>query len=373
MGLDAAALLEGPRGRHLCLAVAHVLHRPVWSAWLEASRQPSDSARLDELRATLTEVDPAPVLRWDRPLAFADPMDSTVSAAMGWQEPRDEDVVAADPALRDLLAPIADAISRSSAAQWWSTGLDLESLRCTSRYDPDSAGTDPVTAGAAPQLAKWRSDEAEGNRAARAERPDDPNAAWTGHWWSTPTLTDLPSTTRELDGVGSVNLLWEEDSFGQWDAHVWRARTARPPRVYEIDGPETWVDLVRRYPFDVTSSRRQDWYRVTGRDGVWAIPDWEAVSRDFDAVHLSVLGYLRTATRRLEVTPTASTVLAGWDPDQTWWLTDVLEIVDGPVHWRTDQQSADVLLNWHAVEPRKPGEPVAAPLTPARLRNTLKP
>ncbi len=63
----------------------------------------------------------------------------------------------------------------------------------------------------------------------------------------------------------------------------------------------------------------------TGRAGTWLIPDWSAVAADWDAVHVSVAGYLTTATRALPVADgTAATMLAGWNPDQTWWLTDIL-------------------------------------------------
>jgi len=42
-------------------------------------------------------------------------------------------------------------------------------------------------------------------------------------------------------------------------------------------------------------SRRHDWWRVTGSAGAWMIPDWVAVAADYDAVHLTVGGYLTTA------------------------------------------------------------------------------
>lgn len=74
----------------------------------------------------------------------------------------------------------------------------------------------------------------------------------------------------------------------------------------------------------VTSSRRHDWYRVSGRNGRWVIPNWEQVSKEWDAVHVTVLGYLSSATRALVVDADRSTVLAGWDPDSTIWLADVV-------------------------------------------------
>jgi hypothetical protein len=75
-------------------------------------------------------------------------------------------------------------------------------------------------------------------------------------------------------------------------------------------------------PLDVTASRRHDWLRTTGHDGGWAVPDWSSVTADFDAVHLSVVGYLTTAGPLVAVDDEMSTVLAGWDPDATYWLSD---------------------------------------------------
>ena len=64
-----------------------------------------------------------------------------------------------------------------------------------------------------------------------------------------------------------------------------------------------------------------------------------AVGREFDAVHLTVDGYLSTAGRALPVdVPGAGrpvrTLLGGWDPDATWWLTDVLPALGAPTDWR---------------------------------------
>jgi hypothetical protein len=56
------------------------------------------------------------------------------------------------------------------------------------------------------------------------------------------------------------------------------------------------------------------------------------VAADYDAIHVSVAGYLATAGRALSVGD-ARTVLAGWDPDQTYWLTDVLETSGPPDLW----------------------------------------
>jgi hypothetical protein len=71
-------------------------------------------------------------------------------------------------------------------------------------------------------------------------------------------------------------------------------------------------------------------------------------------VHLSVAGYLATAGRRLPVGD-AGTVLAGWDPDQTYWLTDILTLGGPASTWvRSDVEP----LGWH---PGRPGAELGRP------------
>ena len=67
------------------------------------------------------------------------------------------------------------------------------------------------------------------------------------------------------------------------------------------------------------------------------------MAADYDAVHLSGLAYLATAGRALNA-GAAATVLAGWGPDETYWLTDTL-VAAGPVtQWRHDQDEPLVWL-----------------------------
>jgi len=66
------------------------------------------------------------------------------------------------------------------------------------------------------------------------------------------------------------------------------------------------------------------------------------VATEVDAVHVPVAAWLGLAGRAVGVPGTAAaTVLAGWDPDATWWLTDVARSGD-PTRWsRTDQDPPD--------------------------------
>jgi len=323
-GLTVDDLLAGPRGRVLCMAVAHRLDQRVWSAWLHATWHPAAASRLADLVRALEAIDPEPVHAWRDSMAFLEPVDETVSHAMYWQPPHDQDVIASDPAVVVALRPIAGAIATAPATVWWSSPVDLEALRYTSRFD-DERPLPPTLAGASERLGRWRGRTLEDDRDAAMHRPTDPAAPFSGNWWSTPAMASLLTTTRPLSSLGSIELAWQEDSFGQRNASIWPLSTTRAPRVWEIDRPAAWVRLVEQYPLDVTNARRHDWYKTTGRAGTWLIPDWSAVAADWDAVHVSVAGYLTTATRALPVADgTAATMLAGWNPDQTWWLTDIL-------------------------------------------------
>ena len=74
----------------------------------------------------------------------------------------------------------------------------------------------------------------------------------------------------------------------------------------------------------MTAQRRHDWYRATGREGRWVIPEWAAVAERYDGVHLSVEGYLEAATTAIPVSDGWASVIAGCDPDTTWWLSDAV-------------------------------------------------
>jgi hypothetical protein len=144
-------------------------------------------------------------------------------------------------------------------------------------------------------------------------------------------------------------------------------------RIYEIHRPDEWTELVARYPVDVTNCRRHDWWRATGLDGRWLIPDFTAVAADYDAVYVSVVGYLATAGRAPPVDD-ASTVLAGWDPDQTYWLTDVLALAGPAINWvNLDQEPLGWTLGSAGVPAARPGAPVPSdPLAGDQLSLVVK-
>ncbi|HEU4674410.1 MAG TPA: hypothetical protein VFS29_00365, partial [Motilibacteraceae bacterium] len=254
----------------------------------------------------------------------------------------DTDLGLAAPEVRGALRPLALALADALPA-WWSEPVDLDRQRVVAWVDP-SLPPAPALTGTADSLARWRRETVEGEARAREERPADVRANWSGAWWSTPAGSARPvETSRALDVVGAAGLVLVEDSLGWTAADCLPVEPTRPVRVHEVHGPADWVELVSRHPLEVTFSRRHDWWRTTGVDGRWLIPDWQAVSQDYDAVHVSVRGYLTTAGLPLQVGE-GWTLLAGWEPDASWWLTDCLRAVGDTQRWVLEEQGEP--LGW---------------------------
>lgn len=278
------------------------------------------------------------------PRALLDALGLAVDFARYWQEPDGEDVLAAAPEVRGALARVAHVVTGTVEAAWWTSPIARSEQWSVTFTDGPAPPSEPV----AERLARWRQETAAEEARAARERPHDPSVSWSGTWWSTPP-SDLRRTTRELTGLGPAGLWLVEDSGG-WDEATTRAVTVpHDVTVYEVDGPQSWAELCRRYPLEVTASRRHDWYRTTGQDSRWVQPDWSRAADDLDGVHLTVAGYLTTAGRAIPVTEDLSTVLAGWNPDETFWLTDRVTLRCEGRSWTRDDEGA-----WRPRPPRAP-------------------
>jgi hypothetical protein len=266
---------------------------------------------------------------------------AAVDNASYWGEPDDEARGFADEAARAALRPVAEAVAAAAAGladvRWWTESIDRSRQRYTQFLDEDPL-PEPALTGAAESAAAWLADTREDELSAH-DRPEDPAAPCGGHWWSTPALSRLPVTTRGLPDLGAVGLALVEDGFSWQSARLWPVAPRDGARVYEIGGPAQWAELASRYPLDVSKSRRHDWWQATGWAGRWLIPDYVAVAADWDAVHVSVAGYLTTAGIAIPAGDGARTMLAGWDPDATWWLSDVLSSSGPPEIWRAEDQA----------------------------------
>lgn len=338
MSFEPRVLLAGPRGRRLCFELARVwgkgtpegaaLHRAIFYAVHAAdpggcrtravfgpgADLPEPHPTPGEVAALLAAVPPREPGERDLVEALA----AAVDNARYWQEPDGEDVLAAAPEFDGPLERVAAEVAASAAARWWTAGIDLAG-QCQVEFT-DLPGR-RHSGRAHENLARWRADELGGEaRFRRWNRALD--ASLSGYWWSAPALAGLVQTTRCLGELGPAGLRFVEDSMGWERARVREVAIPSGVAVHEVDGPEAWAWLCRRYPLEVTAGRRHDWFRATGRDGRWVLPDWSAVAREFDAVHLTAAGYLTTAGLAVPVEDDLASVLAGWDPDATLWLTD---------------------------------------------------
>jgi hypothetical protein len=218
------------------------------------------------------------------------------------------------------LMPVARSLAAAPAAQWWWGPPDLSHQRWL------GSGDDPPPRGQALAdglLTQAMADAEEERRAAR-ELPWPPRDGreYTGIWWSPPLGSGVFTTTGPVGSLAAVGIACTVDSAGEDQFRIWDIVIGSRARIWNVTSPDDWQRLTARYPRDVTASRRHDWHRMTGRDGRWVLPDWPRVARDWDGVHLSIAGFITASGPAIEVGD-AATVLVGWDPDQTLWLTDV--------------------------------------------------
>lgn len=361
MTTDAAGLLDGPRGRLLCLELAarlssdvrEAMHDLAYNADVFAgasivrfgldedgrSFQTSDPVTprfpLDELAARIGALGRRGPAAGD----IAEALQRAVDLAAYWQPPRGEEIVAAEPVVRAALRPLAVAVAGHRSTQWWRRERTAEQWAI--EWDPvgDGAPFDPVGQTPAQWSAETRREEADAERT----RPRDPAAPYGGSWWS--ISWRAPHSAGTMPDAVPAGIALVEDSLG------WERAVAIPVRgagrTLEIRDAEDWVRLCAQFPLEVTASRRQDWFRTTGRAGTWVIPDWARVADQWDTVHLSVWAYLTAAGRALPVDDDRASVIAGFGPDQTYWLTGRVREIEGPrVHWRAVEPGPDTGPSW---------------------------
>ncbi|GAB3751441.1 hypothetical protein [Microlunatus parietis] len=331
--ITAQELLAGPRGRRCCLELVRLVasERPdgadlTTALFFAAAARESDGARLITASSqrpatpeeTATLINEVPLDELAEPVvrtAFAD----AVASARPWQELDGADVLAAEPAVLAALRRVAAALVVSPHAAWWAAPVDL-----TGQWLVERPGRPPITGtDAADRLHRWRSGTLADEAQAVRERPADPREPISGTWWSTPP-NDLPRTSRWLPAGGPTSWWLAEDEVQPETATARKVVLDREPRVLELRTATDWAEVCVRHPIDVTADRRHDWYRATGRHGRWCLPDWAEVATEFDAVHLTAAGYLSAAGKAIELPDGSACLIGGWDPDCTYWLTDVM-------------------------------------------------
>lgn len=339
--IDAEAILQGPRGRRLCAVVAGAIDdEGTRIPYFEGADQPNDSTKVMRYVNALNAINPADVAAIED-LTLLNCLSMMVTHARYWQPPDDEDILLAIPPVQEALIPIAQNVFHSAAMEH----LFSEPVLANQVYlewKIDSTSRPPQLTGTAQRLRDWQAEIVADEDRAQKEWP---NGA-SGKWWSAPCGHGIVSTSRMLSArpdFGATQLWLVEDESGWEKVVFWPLEPKQPPRLYEISSPQSWIDLVNGYPLPVARSYTGTWDLATGRTGEWFLPDWQAVSADYDAVYLSMPAYLAGAGRALQVNGGA-TVLGGWDPDSTFWLTDILQPAGPSSAWFFDRDGCQQWL-----------------------------
>lgn len=257
----------------------------------------------------------------------------SVDSARYWQEPDGEDTLLALPELAAPLERVARHLADCGLAAPWLDSVDLRNQFQVEfdQHDPQGRTQAPGN-NALDVLQEWKAGILATEAREAAELRDSPLGSFSGEWWSKPS-SRLPATTGVFPGREPVGLSCVEDGFGWEQASVRAASVPPAAKVLEIATAEDWVRLCREHGIEVTAHKRHDWYLATGRDGAWKIPDWLAVARDYDGVHLGIGACLGLAGQCLEIDEQYASVIAGWDPDQTFWFTEKLRLYGPAREW----------------------------------------
>ena len=237
----------------------------------------------------------------------------------------------------DALIPVAEALVACPAASWWWDPLAADQQRWLSC----DHGADGLPRGEAIELALARDVEKE-----IEAQVDKQNLAfykaslrhdnYSGEWWSAPLGPEMVYTSRSGPGdLPCIEIATMEDPLGPETFQIWAVEFDPKARVYEVKAPEDWARLVDLAPLDVTVRRDPDWSRWAGHHGPWFLPDWRVIGETFDAVHMTLGGYLGTRGMGIEV-ETGFTLLAGWDAGTALWLRDAFREVRYVESWYGD-------------------------------------
>lgn len=153
-------------------------------------------------------------------------------------------------------------------------------------------------------------------------------ASWEGIW----TVSSPPAELAdELVDV------WELDE----QTSRWHLTVDESARVFEVTGPADWERLVSEYRtvgtveghWELPNRNQGDVEALAGLAGQRAmrtnigeflVPEWNAVAKDWDGVHLTWGGFMTTEGLVIEMGSSDVAMLRGWGSERTLWLNPVL-------------------------------------------------
>ena len=260
----------------------------------------------------------------------------------------------------DELEPVAETLIASDAASRWWNEVDRGDQRLlqwnteAAFMGADLRGVvhDAMVAARADNHVRLEHKVSEAERA-RDRAKNIRHGAW---WWSAPYFDVNCWSVGPVGGMPTVELFDFVDGSRESRADgaiVWRVEIDPAARVFEVMRPADWQELVARFPTDVTGTHDGEWRDWGGVAGPWRLPDWERVMEQYDAVHVSVGGYVSSCGLALEV-DNGYTMLAGWVPDSTLWLADMAVSANRLGTWSGDTPVQRTGLNgtfdlegWH--------------------------
>lgn len=80
------------------------------------------------------------------------------------------------------------------------------------------------------------------------------------------------------------------------------------------------------------------WRSATGYSRGWVMPEFMLIAAYSDAFRLNFRRYFVTAGRLVPVDEDRTRLLTGWDPGQTFWSTDAVELGEAPLAWRNRER-----------------------------------
>ncbi len=276
---------------------------------------------------------------------------------VGWDQPLQSSSPSAVDEAAELVPglPFGDLLKLAVLAtgcggSYWGLGRGAPSLRHRHDRSPIAQAI-----AARPDAFRWSEPAArrqwwwtDGHRPLTGELGDRlDELAWT---WSTRPAHALLTTSPFPDDMlatgveAPLDLVWDV-CFGP--RARWQLDVQPDGRIFQIDTPNDWADLVQRYPSDASEAYRNG-HEISSlndkndRDGLAALtaipgqravrrgwrrfltPDWPAVAQDWDAIHLSWAGYVLVDGTAIDLDDDDITMLRNWGSERTTWLAPVL-------------------------------------------------
>jgi hypothetical protein len=146
---DAEDLLAGPRGRRLCWSLLNPGDCRERDRVWDGAYAGDLTGLTNELAVCVARTDPDSALARAAELTLLAALVQSVDAARYWQEPDDEDHALAAQEVRELLLPLAQAVTTAPGARWWPSPIARDGQQYVEW--PDERGSPPVLRGPAPR------------------------------------------------------------------------------------------------------------------------------------------------------------------------------------------------------------------------------